>query len=184
MRKNPKSRIAALVRSFLNRVWLAFPAVVVHVNRRQFTVSVQLLAKLRVYDEEVNMTRIDDIPVLMPHTQKANIVLPVNPGDIVLCVFCTHDIAHALQSNSPSTVIGPKFDINSCVAIPGLWTTPNKVKFPEITIPRDRVEIHGTVHIVGDNIQAVARHGDVTSAAADGHTHTLIATTNKLKVGQ
>lgn len=114
--------------SYMEDMFTCLPAIVVGVQRIQDgLIDVQPLINKVYRDGSKNeLPVIHGIPVIMPSTMKSSITMPVSQGDNVLLLFSQKDLEifknGSGDPHDPATF--RTFNINDCVALIGLTTTP------------------------------------------------------------
>ncbi|MCX2708352.1 MULTISPECIES: Gp138 family membrane-puncturing spike protein [unclassified Pseudomonas] len=104
----------------------AFPARIIRINSAErLSVDVQMMSYRTDNDGDItDDVAILQVPVIFPSTQTAALTLPINVGDLVLCVCSQTSLDNfKIQGNSNSTVVNDhrRFSTQDAIAIPGLY---------------------------------------------------------------
>lgn len=114
--------------------------------------------------EVVEIQPIFDVPVIMPCTAEAGVLLPLKAGSGVLLLFTEAGMGHYLAGRAVQTVDADdptRFSLHDCVAIPGLYPFGAVPKTPiaddemalvygnsSVVLKKDRTIINGNLEVL------------------------------------
>lgn len=92
-----------------------------------------LINPINVKNKKIELKPIDDVPVIFPGSSNFNMIYPLKKGDGVLLVFSEGSLGNFVNSQDEITdcLSASKFNLNDCIAIPGLWSFKSLPDAPE-----------------------------------------------------
>jgi len=110
--------------SRLRRVHTILPGKIVEYDYTTRKAKVKPLIKMKMRDNtNLSIDPIDNVPVLIYGTNKANIYIPIKKDDGVLLLFSESPMGNYLNSTTEQEADDlRRFNLADCIAIPGLWS--------------------------------------------------------------
>lgn len=119
---------------FQSNLSTSMPGVVVRMDYERMRADVQPAISRSFEDgSSEDYATILDVPIMMPGSQNSLISIPVQVGDNVTLLFCQNDIdAWSISATGQATPAPTlrQFDMQDCIAIPGLFTSPRSLNNP------------------------------------------------------
>lgn len=115
--------IVALIMDKLRRVNVCLPGSIESYDASERKASVKILLDEKYADETVlSGTVVPNVPVVMPSTQNAGLVLPIGTGDYVMLVFSQRSLDRWLSEGGTTEPDDARMhSLNDAIAIVGLF---------------------------------------------------------------
>ena len=119
----------------MSDIYTAIPGVIVTVRNDFKDLYIDVQPSLNIRDEDGTITErpvIMNVPVQMPSSSTAAVLVPMNVGDPVFLIFSMRGLDTWKRSNGRPTTPSDlrKFDKRDCVAIPGIMPIGNSTNDP------------------------------------------------------
>lgn len=138
--------------------------IVESVDLSVWTCSVRPKAKLNIVGKAIDAPIIMNIPIAVQKAGGSVILMPINVGDVGLCVFSKYALDNLLIDKETNSIKIPRtFDYNDAIYIGGLYTELDTI--PSITEGEMLIKHESGSYIkfgVGGNIELKAKRIDFT----------------------